>query len=322
VTPGDPISAPDREWTFAPVPGSQCANGTETGVAVNLSLGSEDLVLHLAEGGACWEAFACAAGTASHINDTMDAAPVLAEAKAPGLAFLFNRDDPEGPFRNANHVYVPYCTGDLYVGTRVHTYDWFGPRPVAHVGARNMDAILRRLVATFPHVRRVFLTGISAGGYGATLNAWRVQKALPYARVDVLNDSGLMVDVVPDGRYGTMIATWAPVFPPGCPDCSTSLMKALEYSAGSLLLAPRRYGMLAYREDGTIALFFGLQGPQVAAQLDVLRTRVPAHVKTFYVQGQSHVLLGSPNVATAGVTVRQWVQAFVNDTVPHESAGP
>jgi hypothetical protein len=322
VAPGAPITAAEGTWTFVPVEGARCGNGTQTGMAVNLSGASEQVLIFLAGGGACWEAAACAAGTATHINDTLGEGPVLAEAQHQNLAVIFDRDDPSNPFRDASFVYIPYCTGDLHGGTQVTTYDWFGPRQVHHVGARNMDAYLSRLQPTFPAARRVVLSGISAGGFGATFHWWRVQKAFPWAPVDVLNDSGLLVDVAPDGRYGTMKQRWAPEFPPGCTDCPDRLSAALTHSA-SLLGAPRRYAMLGYLRDGTIGLFFGLQGHTVEAQLLAARAAAAPNVKTFYLNGSDHVVLTTPNVSpSGGMSARAWVTLFADPTAAPEHHGP
>ncbi|MCY1014938.1 pectin acetylesterase-family hydrolase [Pyxidicoccus sp. MSG2] len=322
VDAGAPIDAPRETWTFVPVPDAHCANGSSTGMAVNLTDRSKRVLVFLAGGGACWEAAACALGTATHITDTMGEAPVLAEAGAQNLAPLFDREDPGNPFRDASFVYIPYCTGDLHAGTRVKTYDWFGPRNVEHVGARNMDAYLRRLQPTFRDADRVWLSGVSAGGYGATLHWWRVQKALPWARVDVLNDSGLVIDTAGDGRYSTMQQSWGMEFPPGCAGCGAGMSEVLGYST-RLLAAPRRYGLLGYVQDGTIALYFGLNGAQVQARLEAARASAEPGVKTFYLPGNQHVLLTTPDASSGtGPSVREWLQAMAGDAPGWSHAGP
>ncbi|MBX5484038.1 MAG: hypothetical protein IRZ16_19615 [Myxococcaceae bacterium] len=70
VNPGEPIVAPAETWTFAPVADAHCANGTSTGMAVNLTDRSRRVLIFLAGEGACWEAAACAAGTATHTRPT------------------------------------------------------------------------------------------------------------------------------------------------------------------------------------------------------------------------------------------------------------
>jgi hypothetical protein len=322
VGAGEPIAAPEEVWTFVPVADARCANGTSTGMAVNLTRRSDRVLIFLAGGGACWEAAACAAGTATHITDTMGEAAVLGEAGHANLAVLFDRTAVDNPFADSSFVYLPYCTGDLHAGTQVTTYDWFGPKPLEHVGANNMDAYLRRLRPTFPKASRVVLSGVSAGGYGATFHWWRVQKAFPWAPVDVLNDSGLPVDVAPDGRYGTMQQRWAIAFPPGCTECASRLSAVFTRSA-ELLTSPRRYGLMGYLQDGTIGLYFGLSGQAIETALSAHRDGAASNVRTFYLSGGQHVVLSTPQAATAaGTTARSWVQTFADLAQSLEHVGP
>lgn len=317
-----PFDAPEETWTFIPVPGSRCGNGTSTGMAVNRSTRSNRLLLFLAGGGACWEAAACAAGTAVNLQRTMGEAAVLGEARSAALAPVFDRENPDNPFRDASFVYIPYCTGDLHGGTKVHTYEWFGPREVHHTGATNMHHYLRHLRPTFRDVERVWLGGVSAGGFGATLHWWRVQKALPWARVDVFNDSGLVIDVAGDGRYGTMQLSWDVDFPPGCSDCSTSLSAALDRSV-ELLPAPRRYAVLGYERDQVIGNYFGLNGTQVETRVRAMRDKAASHLRTFLLEGTDHVVYDVPSVTTStGLSAREWSRAFAEDDEAWDHAGP
>jgi hypothetical protein len=318
---GTAVAAPLEEWTWVPLEGAKCANGTPTGVAIQRTERSKRILLYLQGGGACWEAAACAAGTATHITDTMGEQAVLAEAKAAPMQTLFNRDAADNPFADATFVYVPYCTGDLHAGTAATVYDWFGPKTVHHVGARNLDALLGRLAATFPQADRVWLTGISAGGYGATLNWWRVQKAMPWARVDVINDSGLMLDPLGDGRWPLMRQRWSMELPPGCPDCQQHLSAALSYQL-QLLAAPRRYGQLSWLQDKTISLYFGLAGADEQKGLLAQRAALPPHARMFLLAGNEHVVMATPQVKAGGVTALQWLGQMTTDDPAWSSAGP
>ncbi len=317
-----PLQVPNETWTFVPIPESRCANGTPTGVAVNLTQRSNRVLIFMAGGGACWEAGACALGAAVHITDTMGETAVLNEAKAGTLAPIFDRDEEANPFRDASFVYIPYCTGDLHGGTRVHTYDWFGPKPLHHVGANNMHFYLAHLRATFRNADRVWLSGGSAGGFGATLNWWRTQKAMPWARVDVFNDSGLVIDTSGDGRYGTMQNHWGLVFPPGCTDCTAKLSSVLTRSA-ELLPAPRRYGLLGYMSDQVIANFWALDGATVEARVNAMKTNAAPNVKLFLRGGTDHVMYVTPNVTNStGLSAREWSQRFASDDASWDHSGP
>ena len=246
-------------------------------------------------------------------DELATALKVLGEAQHPNLTSVFDRSNPDNPFRDANFVYIAYCTGDLHSGTQVYTYDWFGPKDVHHVGANNMHHFLRHIRATFKDADRVWLGGASAGGFGATFHWWRVQKAMPWARVDVFNDSAQIIDLSGDGRWGTLKNRWAPAFPPGCTDCETKLSELLAHSA-QLLPAPRRYGLLGYTRDGTIALFWGLNQDQVETRTLALKADAPDNVKTFLIQSDQHVMYTTPNVTNStGMSARDWSKLFAGE---------
>ena len=61
---------------------------------------------------------------------------------APSVGHALDRARATNPFRAASYVFIPYCTGDLHAGSNVATYDVLGPRKFAHVGRRNVEALL------------------------------------------------------------------------------------------------------------------------------------------------------------------------------------
>ena len=322
--PGEPFVAPDDTWTYVEIEGAVCGNGTPLGVAVSLRSSSDRVLLYLQGGGACWDAGTCfALRSASHLEDTLDEATVLSEATSLD-PYLFNRDPSVGPFADANIVYVPYCTGDLHAGSNVHTYATAtGPREVHHVGADNADLILARLSATVPAPSRVWLAGASAGGYGVTLNFWRARARWPGTRVDVLNDSGPTIDQVA-ARWTLAVAAWDIQLPPGCDTCSDGYSEILPHYARTIS-DEYRFGLLGYRQDGVIALYFGHLGPEVERRLDLLRagTQGTTQQRTFFLDGTQHVVLTDPTRATSGgLRADAWVRQMVTDDPTWAEAGP
>ena len=75
------------------------------------------------------------------------------DRRARRVAHALDRARATNPFRDASYVFVPYCTGDLHAGSNVATYDVLGPRTFAHVGRRNVEALLPRLRATWRRPR-------------------------------------------------------------------------------------------------------------------------------------------------------------------------
>ena len=69
---------------------------------------------------------------------------------------------------------------------------------------RNITAYLERLKVTFTGVQRVYLTGSSAGAFGAQINL-TISRGFPNAEVHALSDSGQMIQ-----PNGTLLATGQP----------------------------------------------------------------------------------------------------------------
>jgi hypothetical protein len=322
VTPGAAIDATAEQWSFVSFPDSKCANGTPTGIAINPIANPVGLLIFMQGGGACWDADTCLVRKSSvHLEDTVDSTVVLSEAGM--LSGLFDHSNVANPFRQFAYVYMPYCTGDLHAGTRAGTYVGAnGPVTIEHQGAHNVDAYLKRLVPTFPGITRVVVSGISAGGFGASLNWWRYQGAFPNARTDILDDAGLLVDS-PDTRWSTMIGAWGMVLPPGCSACADGMSGWLPFYAQHLI-APRRYGLTGFLGDGVIAQFFGLTGAQIQTQMLALRQTAAANQKTFFLNGTMHSVIGEGATITAtdGSSLLPWILQFANDDPAWNHAGP
>lgn len=318
---GAPITAANETWTFVAFPEAKCGNGTPTGIAVNLTNRSTDVVIYLQGGGACWEPGNCyVIPTTTHFSDTVDEAAVLNEARQSN--FLFDRTRADNPFRDASFVYVPYCTGDLHGGTRQHTYSAFGQtRTGHHVGALNVAAYLTRLVPTFQSAGRVWLAGASAGGFGAVINWWRVQQAFGAVRVDVLDDSGLLVDPG-DGRYVTMRDNWGLQFPPGCAGCDAGFSGFLANTAGAS--GDSQLALLAYQQDGVIGLYFALSGAQLEQRVNAMRAAMAPNQKSYQVPGNAHVLLGQNPLPRpdGGQLLTDWLARFAARDGGWDHQGP
>ncbi len=314
----------DRAWHYVEVPGAVCANGSTLGIALSLDATSDRLVLFLQGGGGCWNAATCVAiGTAAHLTDTLDEPTVLAEAAAGG-GLVFDRADPGNPYREQSFVYVPYCTGDVHVGDAAPTYRaGRTTRTIEHRGAPNTEMILARLAATFPALDRLTMVGMSAGGYGVAVNGFRGRMAFPDARVDVLDDSGLPIDVNAD-QWAEMMESWRPPMPADCPECIEGFTRLIPYY-GRTMTPGARFGVLGYRMDGTISTYYGFSGDDIAVALDAsveVMGTFPGQ-RAFLVNGEDHVLLGRPDLATSGgVSVREWVQQFANDDAAWGTVGP
>ncbi len=176
-----PIVAPARTWTFVPIEGARCANGSATGIGVRLVPGSRQLYIYMEGGGACTTGDNCwgnGPGGAANVNG-YGATEFARESKLTSFAFLDTSTGTRNPFVDMNMVMIPYCTGDGHSGNAVRALTvGTGTRDTHFVGANNMRLALERLAATFPTLDQVWLMGTSAGGAGATFNYSAVRAAL------------------------------------------------------------------------------------------------------------------------------------------------
>jgi hypothetical protein len=315
ASPATAITAPSEQWTWVGFNDAVCANGTGTGIGVNLTTRSSRALIFLMGGGACCDQATCyVVGTASNL-DGYGETDFQSEIRGIGSLEIFDRSNANNPFRDYSYVFVPYCTGDAHDGNKIRFYNYQGTsHPTFFMGGRNMDVYLRRLVPTFASSERVILSGSSAGGFGAALNWDRVQTAFGSVRVDVLDDSGPPID---GSRYATWASTWNLQFPADCTECLTTPGAALDYYATRFGSGDHRFALLSYLQDGTISGFYGYTGAEFQTQLETLTTtRIDPRpwIHYFYLPGTDHVMLTNLGLMGAdGTTLRQFVQQMVTD---------
>ena len=149
-------------WTWVPVEGSRCGLSSEaTGLAVNRVAGHpEGLLIFLNGGGACWNQVTCESDTLAGYLDGFgpeEWAGIEAAAAEAGNFGYFDRDIAVSPFRNYDMIFVPYCTGDMHVGSAVVHYD--DGAEMHHIGYKNYGLFLEALKRAFSDASRVLLSG-------------------------------------------------------------------------------------------------------------------------------------------------------------------
>jgi hypothetical protein len=301
---GDPFTTPAGVWTWVDVPGMECGNGVATGIGVNRSDTSDDVLVFFEGGGACWDTGSCfQLAAAVHIQDGFNANTLQADLHY----FPFVRTDATNPLSAPTYIYVPYCTGDLHAGQKVMTYDVGGtPKMVHHVGATNTQAMVDRVHAALPNAQKVWVVGQSAGGYGATLNLFRFRAAYPAAELALLQDSSMFITVA--ANYGLWQSSWMLQYPPNCTNCDHDFRQVIP--TVTTAEPSTRVGLLTYDNDTTIKLFFGY------GLLDSIVAQVSSLIATYYtlptthvyeVVGVDHTMLAAVNSnAALGAWVEQW----------------
>jgi len=136
-------------------------------------------------GGACWSYTTCTLPT-----HKVSAGPSDNPANATTGFADFN--NPENPFRDWNAVFVPYCTGDIHWGDSVYEHRQGGLKvTIHHKGYVNAQVAEKWAREHFANPDQVFVTGSSAGAYGAIMNSLPLQEYVwPSSDFAVLGDAG------------------------------------------------------------------------------------------------------------------------------------
>jgi hypothetical protein len=325
---GEPITGAEKDaWTWVDVPGSTCANGEATGIAVNPSPAENPtgLFIYMEGGGACWTYGGCSLPIVLHKDgfdrDTWENGTIAAAHRE---IIPFQRTD-ENPWKDAHFVFVPYCTADVHGGSKTTelTGALGGKRTMAFHGYDNVTRYLERLVPTFHDTPRVWLTGSSAGGFGAELNWLQVQEHFGDVRVDVISDSGQPI-MPKDGYWEAWLDTWDLQLPADCADCVQGIGETLDYTSERILARGARYGLVVYTRDAVISAFLGLSQDEHEARVLALKDQIDTgafpnsdRVSYFSKSGSFHTtfLSGFANssVTSEGYQVNEWVQVFMDD---------
>jgi hypothetical protein len=328
---GDPFeNLPPNTWTLEYVNGAKCRDGAPAGIGLNPNPQSDRLLIYLEGGGACFN---------SSCDVTAFDTPFI-----PPSDGIFDRTNPDNPVRDFNMVYIPYCTGDVFAGDAPDAVIVNGlGQPVFHqfVGYRNVGLFLSRIVPTFPNVKQVLLTGISAGGFGAGLNADRVQRAFGSVPVVLVDDSGppMSKRAVPVclqrqfRRVWNLDATILADCGADCPDhddwALDVMMHTVKRSTASVT------GLYSSVHDLVIRTFYGFGNDDCSAALgvvdaDVYQTELMslrqmtappgAIYGTYYVDGTGHTCLRGPcfsTTVTNGVSLATWLGALLAGRATH-----
>lgn len=193
------LEIPDRpaynEWLKVEIPGTVCGNGSQYKFFVNYSDTSNNLVVALEPGGACWDYPSCTGAEGVRGAANIDGIDDRHYELAPFIVPWFQRVAEDNRTKDWNYVYIPYCTADVHTGNRVVTYsdpEGVGPDvEFHHEGHKNVMAVIGWMAKHFHTVPKMLVTGCSAGGAGATINYHFIRNGMPGVEKSyLLADSG------------------------------------------------------------------------------------------------------------------------------------
>jgi hypothetical protein len=326
---GDPIEADDLVWTYVPIEGAVCRNGSPTGIMVSLNSASPNVMIYMEGGGACFNTTTCTANPSSFNPN--------------GFSYtsgIFQRMHDPNPVTDWNFVYFPYCTGDVHAGD---TATSVAGSVQEFRGYTNVRLALDRIVPTFPNASQVLLTGISAGGFGAAANSEQVQRAFGDVPVVLLDDSGppMSDDYIAPCLQDAWRTTWG-MDQTILADCGSNCPNASDFVLDLGVHLVRRYpdnmgGLFSHFQDGIIRYFYGFG--QNDCSPSILQPLLPAdefemgllefrstiraetsHFGTYYVTGAGHTCIGSGcfySTIVGGTALNEWVGELLAGRTSH-----
>lgn len=192
-------------WVKYEPEGATCSDGSPYKFWVEFSETSDNVIIFFEGGGACWDYESCSgnsgirgAANPNGLPDTHADAQRNVEGIDVGAREVYpllNQDPNVSPMADWNKVFVPYCTGDIWAGTKTETY----PNPnegepdleFRHVGHLNILKMTEMLDEMFSTVPKLFVSGCSAGGVGALVNYYFLRTGITGVEKGyLLDDSG------------------------------------------------------------------------------------------------------------------------------------
>jgi len=134
------------------------------------------LLVYYQGGGACWDALTCG-------QPVYDPDVTAGDNPANTTTGFGDLTNPLNPFRNWSAVFIAYCTGDVHWGNNTDG-------GIHHNGFNNAKVVEKFAREHFVNPSEVFVTGSSAGAYGAILHGIYLHEVFLASTFNVVGDAG------------------------------------------------------------------------------------------------------------------------------------
>jgi len=211
-----------------------------------------NIVVFFQGGGACWDYVNCVAAP-TYTQQQQEVLEMFSD-DMEGYG-LFDQTEKNNPFKDWGFVYIPYCTGDLFWGANDANY--YGTT-IKHRGFVNFQAVLNYLENNTNYPGKIFVTGSSAGSYGATIAFPYIKQSFKWSNVYLLGDAGAGVlgGTFPTegiNNWNVQMPDW--LFPGGY---NPSLTMPVVYSAIAAEYPWSRLAQYTTAFDGTQIFFYNV----------------------------------------------------------------
>jgi hypothetical protein len=224
-----------------------------------------------------------------------------------------------------NWMAVPYCTGDVHGGDVTKS---FKGSTRNFNGSPNLKLMMAYATQTFKDVDTLFITGESAGGFGALTSYATIRDFYPTARGVLMDDSGPVLDdeAVPPCLQEEWRQTWNlnKNLPAQCP-CNNDKGNLVDvWSYGKSQYPKDSFSLISSQTDSTISLFFAFSNNDCKAIIPVgynkLADGLARLAKTtpvYIIPGSSHTHTSSGEFYSRtvdGVSLYKWIEQLVDPT--------
>ncbi len=324
----DPPAA--GEWIEV-LPGGDtvCARGTEYRFFVRGGR-SDRVIIDFQGGGACWNQIVCSVGDALFSDSTGDLDTFVGAIDAGAVGGIFD-PSPDSPFADWTVVHVPYCTGDVHWGNSFQDYG--GGVTIEHRGFVNASAVLDWVYSRFPSPDNIFVTGCSAGAYGAALHSAYIAQHYTESDISVLADSGS--GIITDSFLMDSLPKWnaepnLPTFVEGLDRPISELTLPMVYTAIGNQFPQHRFAQTATAYDNDQIFFYTAMGGQAEDWPGLFRASIAEieastpNFRSYIPPGSMHCVTPYPFFATRevdGQNLQEWAaQLAFGDALPASAA--
>ena len=283
------------------------------------------VIIDFEGGGACWDAFTCSIADSifkDSVRPIADFTEVIQEGRLDGIYGT----SEDHPYRDWTIIHIPYCTGDIHWGNATQMYS--DNLTIEHRGFVNVTSALDWLERNYEAPRDFFVTGCSAGAYGAALHSAYIARRYPMSKMVVMADSG--AGVITQDFLERSLPNWEaevnlPPWIEGLQRPATELSLAEIYIEIARAHPEARFSQYTTSFDADQMFYFTAMGGDRADWSPLMREsfdRIESEVdnfRSFVAPGPMHCVIPYPFLServtqteSGEVTLSTWMDQLIN----------